>query len=52
MFLEEYAKRFEDMTSYSRQASYASDERWKIDQFTFDLRGEIEHNVAQHEFGT
>ncbi|XP_050920554.1 uncharacterized protein LOC127138206 [Lathyrus oleraceus] len=45
-----YAKKFEDMASYSRKVAYAPDERWKIDQFLFGLRGEISHSVSQREF--
>ncbi|XP_050915462.1 uncharacterized protein LOC127130512 [Lathyrus oleraceus] len=45
-----YAEKFEDMAWYSRQAAYAPDERWKIDQFLFGLRGEISHSVSQREF--
>ncbi|XP_050908124.1 uncharacterized protein LOC127121721 [Lathyrus oleraceus] len=52
MYVAEYAERFEEMVAYSRQVAYAPDEKWKIDQFMFSLRGEIEHNVAQREFGT
>ncbi|XP_050883981.1 uncharacterized protein LOC127087157 [Lathyrus oleraceus] len=47
-----YAEKFEDMFAYSRQASYAPDEKWKIDQFLFGLRGEISHSVSQREFTT
>ncbi|XP_050902140.1 uncharacterized protein LOC127111333 [Lathyrus oleraceus] len=47
-----YAEKFEDMTAYSRQAEYAPDEKWKIDQFLFGLRGEISHSVSQREFTT
>ncbi|XP_050915453.1 uncharacterized protein LOC127130499 [Lathyrus oleraceus] len=45
-----YAEKFEDMDAYSRQAAYAPDERWKIDEFLFGLRGEISHSVSQREF--
>ncbi|XP_050902204.1 uncharacterized protein LOC127112054, partial [Lathyrus oleraceus] len=45
-----YAEKFEDMAAYSRQAAYALDERWKIDQFLFGLRGENSHSVSQREF--
>ncbi|XP_050897475.1 uncharacterized protein LOC127104332 [Lathyrus oleraceus] len=45
-----YAEKFEDMAAYSKQAMYAPDERWKIDQFLFGLRGEISHSVSQREF--
>ena len=38
--------------AYSRQAAYAPDERWKIDQFLFGLRGEISHSVSQREFSS
>lgn len=37
MSVEEYAKRFEDMVSYSRQASHEPDERWKIDHLCLVL---------------
>ncbi|XP_050909073.1 uncharacterized protein LOC127122837 [Lathyrus oleraceus] len=47
-----YAKKFEDVAAYSRQAMYAPDEKWKIDQFLFGLRGEISHSVSQREFTT
>ncbi|XP_050916052.1 uncharacterized protein LOC127131158 [Lathyrus oleraceus] len=47
-----YAEKFQDMAAYSRQAAYAPDEKWKIDQFLFGLRGEISHNVSQREFTT
>ncbi|XP_050878800.1 uncharacterized protein LOC127082616 [Lathyrus oleraceus] len=52
MTVAAYAEKFEDMASYSRQAVYAPDERWKIDQFLFGLRGEIYHSVSQREFTT
>ncbi|XP_050889269.1 uncharacterized protein LOC127094484 [Lathyrus oleraceus] len=42
-----YAEKFEEMAAYSRWATYAPDERWKIDQFIFRLRGEISHSVSQ-----
>lgn len=41
-----YAEKFEDVSTYSRQASYALDEKWKIDHFHFGLRGEISHCVS------
>ncbi|XP_050916154.1 uncharacterized protein LOC127131269 [Lathyrus oleraceus] len=47
-----YAEKFEDMAAYSIQAEYAPDEKWKIDQFLFGLRGEISHSVSQREFTT
>ncbi|XP_050896742.1 uncharacterized protein LOC127103533 [Lathyrus oleraceus] len=47
-----YAEKFEDMTAYSRQAEYAPDEKWEIDQFLFGLRGEISRSVSQREFTT
>ncbi|XP_050875233.1 uncharacterized protein LOC127078856 [Lathyrus oleraceus] len=52
MTIVPYAEKFEDMAAYSRQAAYAPDERWKIDQFVFGLRGEISHSVSQREFTT
>ncbi|XP_050914828.1 uncharacterized protein LOC127129747 [Lathyrus oleraceus] len=52
MIVVAYAEKFEDMVAYSRQAAYAHDERWKIDQFLFGLRGEISHSVSQREFTT
>lgn len=45
-------EKFEDMAPYSRQDAYASDEKWKINQFLFGLRGEISHSVSQREFTT
>lgn len=50
MLVVAYAEKFKDMVAYSRQAAYASDERWKIDQFLFGPRGEISHSVSQREF--
>lgn len=47
-----YAKKFEDMTAYSRQATYALDEKWKINQFLFGFTGETSHSVTQREFIT
>ncbi|XP_050890368.1 uncharacterized protein LOC127095768 [Lathyrus oleraceus] len=52
MIVVVYAEKFEDMAAYSRQAAYAPNERWKIDQFLFGLRGEISHSVSQREFTT
>ncbi|XP_050902090.1 uncharacterized protein LOC127110562 [Lathyrus oleraceus] len=52
MTVAAYAEKFEDMTAYSRQATYAPDEKWKIDQFLFGLRGENSHSVSQREFTT
>ncbi|XP_050876633.1 uncharacterized protein LOC127080349 [Lathyrus oleraceus] len=52
MTVAAYSKKFEDMAAYSRQAAYAPDERWKIDQFIFGLRGEISHSASQREFKT
>lgn len=40
------------MAAYSRQAAYVPDEKWKIDQFLFGLRGEISHNMSQRKFTT
>lgn len=31
---------------------YASDEKWKVDQFIFGLRVEIDHSVSQRGFTT
>ncbi|XP_050883789.1 uncharacterized protein LOC127086997 [Lathyrus oleraceus] len=47
-----YAKKFEDMAAYSRQVACAPDEKWKVDQFLFGLRGEISHSVSHREFTT
>ncbi|XP_050876973.1 uncharacterized protein LOC127080716 [Lathyrus oleraceus] len=47
-----YAEKFEDMVVYFRQAVYTPDEKWKIDQFLFGLKGEISHSVSQREFIT
>ncbi|XP_050902755.1 uncharacterized protein LOC127115201 [Lathyrus oleraceus] len=52
MIVAAYANKFKDMTAYSRQAAYAPDERWKVDQFLFGMRGEISHSVSQREFTT
>ncbi|XP_050877001.1 uncharacterized protein LOC127080742 [Lathyrus oleraceus] len=52
MMVVAYAEKFEDMDAYSRQAEYTPDERWKIDQFLFGLRGEISHSVSQRESTT
>lgn len=46
MSVDEYAEKFEDMAAYFRQAMYALDEKWKVDQFLFGLRGEISHSVS------
>ncbi|XP_058758679.1 uncharacterized protein LOC131631936 [Vicia villosa] len=40
------------MADYSRQAVYAPDELWKIDQFLMGLRADIAHSVSQREFTT
>ncbi|XP_058764648.1 uncharacterized protein LOC131638115 [Vicia villosa] len=50
--VSEYAKKFEDMAAFSRQAAYASDELWKIDQFLMGLNADIVHSVSQREFTT
>src|SRR3954470_16380134 len=50
--VSEYAEKFEDMADYSRQAVYAPDELWKIDQFLMGLRADIAHSVSQREFTT
>lgn len=47
MLVAKYAKKFEDMAAYSRQAMYTPDEKWKIYKFLFVLRGEISHSVSQ-----
>ncbi|XP_050888517.1 uncharacterized protein LOC127093617 [Lathyrus oleraceus] len=47
-----YAEKLEDMVAYSRQVVYAPEEKWKIDQFLFGLRGEISHSISQREFTT
>ncbi|XP_050877280.1 uncharacterized protein LOC127081032 [Lathyrus oleraceus] len=52
MTVTAYGKKFEDMAAYSRRAEYAPDEKWKIDQLLFGLRGEISHSVSQREFTT
>ncbi|XP_050895726.1 uncharacterized protein LOC127102399 [Lathyrus oleraceus] len=52
MSMAMYAEKFEDMAAYFRQAMYTPDEKWKIDQFLFGLRGEISHSVSQREFTT
>ncbi|XP_050878698.1 uncharacterized protein LOC127082494 [Lathyrus oleraceus] len=52
MSVATYAKKFEDMATYSRQTEYAPNEKWKIDQSLFGLRGEISHSVSQREITT
>src|SRR4051812_22559778 len=52
MSVSEYAEKFEDLADYSRQAVYAPDELWKIDQFMMGLRADIAHSVSQREFNT
>ncbi|XP_050876955.1 uncharacterized protein LOC127080689 [Lathyrus oleraceus] len=52
MTVAAYAKKFEDMAAYVRQAAYAPNEKWKIDHFLFGLRGGISHSVSQREFTT
>ncbi|XP_058775802.1 uncharacterized protein LOC131650078 [Vicia villosa] len=52
MTVSEYAEKFEDLADYSRQAVYAPDELWKIDQFMMGLRADIAHSVSQREFTT
>ncbi|XP_058776820.1 uncharacterized protein LOC131651171 [Vicia villosa] len=52
MSVSEYAEKFEDMAAYSRQAAYAPDELWKIDQFLMGLNADIMHSVSQREFTT
>ncbi|XP_058783112.1 uncharacterized protein LOC131657768 [Vicia villosa] len=52
MSVSEYAEKFEDMAAYSRQAAYAPDELWKIDQFLMGLDADIVHSVSQREFTT
>ncbi|KAI5426315.1 hypothetical protein KIW84_031930 [Lathyrus oleraceus] len=39
-------------TFLDKQAEYAPDEKWKIDQFLFGLRGKIYHSVSQRGFTT
>ncbi|XP_058765786.1 uncharacterized protein LOC131639301 [Vicia villosa] len=50
MSVSEYVEKFEDLADYSRQAIYAPDELWKIDQFMMGLRAHIAHSVSQREF--
>ena len=38
--MAEYADKFEDMVTYSRQVVYAPDEMWKIDKFLFGLNAD------------
>ncbi|XP_058762994.1 uncharacterized protein LOC131636407 [Vicia villosa] len=52
MSVSEYAEKFEDMVAYSRQAAYAPDELWKIDQFLMGLNVDIVRSVSQREFTT
>ncbi|XP_050877271.1 uncharacterized protein LOC127081024 [Lathyrus oleraceus] len=52
MSVAAYGEKFKYMAAYSRQATYTPDERWKIDQFLFCMRGEISHSVSQREFTT
>lgn len=52
MSLAKYAIKFKDISAYSNQSIYASNEWWKINQFMFGLRGEIEHIMAQWYFNT
>lgn len=44
--MAEFLENIEYMETYSSQTLYALDERWKINQFKFGLRGDIEHIVA------
>lgn len=48
--MEEFTEKFEDITAYSNQELYAPDERWKINQLTFRLKGDIENNISQQRF--
>lgn len=50
MSVAEYAENFENMVDYSRKVVYAPDEKWKMDQFMFGLRGEIYHIIYHREF--
>lgn len=52
MSMAELIKKIEDMGTYSNQAMYARDERWKVNQYKFKIRGEIGHNVSQQKFDT
>src|SRR3954468_22904576 len=52
MAVATYAEKFEILAAYSRQAAYAPDEGWKVDQFLFGLRADISHSVSQREFTT
>ncbi|XP_058750817.1 uncharacterized protein LOC131623828 [Vicia villosa] len=52
MTVAEFAARFEDMVTYSNQALYAPNERWKINQFKIGLRGEIDYCVGQQRYNT
>ncbi|XP_058766702.1 uncharacterized protein LOC131640305 [Vicia villosa] len=52
MTVAEFAAKFEDMATYSSQALYAPDERWKINQFKIGLRGEIDYCVGQQRYNT
>lgn len=40
-----YAERFKDMVAYSKQAMYAPNEKWKVDQFMLGLTGKISRSV-------
>lgn len=47
-----FVEKNEYMETYSIQALYSPYEKWKINQFMFGLRGEIEHIVAHQRFDT
>lgn len=52
MLVSHFAEMFEDLEAYSIQDLYAPDEIWKINQFKFCLKGEIEHNISHQWFET
>src|SRR3954462_8668172 len=52
MSVATYAEKFEILAAYSRQAAYAPNESWKVDQFLYSSRADISHSVSQREFTT
>ncbi|MCH80451.1 retrotransposon protein, partial [Trifolium medium] len=50
MSVTEFTKKFEELSHYSSHNQHETDEEWKINQYKYGLRGEIEHTVGQQDF--
>jgi len=50
MSVTEFTWKFEELSHYSSHNQYEGDEDWKINQYKYALRSEIDKTVGQQDF--